>query len=131
MIGYTLLGTNDIDRARAFYDALFGMSGVSRLMDMPHMTAWGVGWDVPMFGVTLPYDRQAATIGNGSMLALVQPGRAQVDALHAKAIALGGIDEGAPGVRGEEGDQAFYGGYARDLDGNKLCFYHVGPADPA
>jgi predicted lactoylglutathione lyase len=63
------------------------------------------------------------------MLSFVQPTRAQVDTLHAKAMDLGGADEGAPGVRGEEGPQAFYGAYVRDLDGNKLCFYRVGPAD--
>jgi predicted lactoylglutathione lyase len=63
------------------------------------------------------------------MLALVQPSRAQVDTLYARAIELGGKDEGPAGLRGDEGSQAFYGAYVRDLDGNKLCFFRVGPAD--
>lgn len=129
MIGYALLGTNDVERAKGFYDGLLGLVGAARMMEMPHMCAWGTSWEAPMFGVTLPYDGQAATIGNGSMLALPLPSRALVDALHGKAIALGGMDEGGPGVRGEEGEQAFYGAYARDPDGNKLCFYRVGPPD--
>jgi predicted lactoylglutathione lyase len=62
------------------------------------------------------------------MVALVLKERSQVDALHAKALALGGTDEGAPGVRGAEGPQAFYGAYFRDLDGNKLCAFRIGPA---
>ena len=62
------------------------------------------------------------------MIALVMDERVKVDALHARALALGGQDEGAPGVRGEEGDQAFYGAYFRDLDGNKFCAFRVGPA---
>ena len=71
---------------------------------------------------------EAAEPGNGNMVAIVVKERAQVDALHAKALALGGTDEGAPGVRGKEGPQAFYGAYFRDLDGNKLCAFRIGPA---
>ena len=97
MIGYSLLGTNDIDRARAFYDALFGAIGVQRLWDSPRSAAWGMAFDQPAFGVCLPYDERPATIGNGSMLALVQPSRAQVDTLYARAIALGGQCEGPAG----------------------------------
>lgn len=129
MIGYSLLGTNDIDRARAFYDALFGTIGIGKLWDSPRSVAWGAAFDKPAFGISLPHNEQPATIGNGSMLALVQPSRAQVDTLHAKAIELGGQDEGPVGLRGDEGEMAFYGGYVRDLDGNKLCFFRMGPAD--
>jgi len=129
MIGYSLLGTNDMDRARAFYDALFGAIGVGKLWDSPRSVAWGVAFDKPAFGICLPHDAQPASVGNGSMLALVQPSRAQVDTLYAKAIALGGKDEGPVGLRGDEGDMAFYGAYVRDLDGNKLCFFRVGPPD--
>ena len=128
MIGYSLLGTNDLDRARDFYDGLFGAIGIPKMWDSPRSCAWGTSWDQPAFGISLPYDDHPATIGNGSMLALVQPSRAQVDLLHARTVELGGADEGAPGLRGDEGPQAFYGAYARDLDGNKLCFFCVGPA---
>ena len=129
MIGYTLVGTNDVERARTFYDAVLEIMGARRMMEMPHMSMWGTSWDQPMFGVTLPYDKQPATVGNGSMPALLQPTRAQVRAIYERAMEMGATDEGGPGVRGEEGEQAFYGAYVRDRDGNKLCFYRVGPAD--
>jgi predicted lactoylglutathione lyase len=81
-----------------------------------------------MFAIGAPYDGKPATAGNGAMMALALDTRAKVDALYAAAIAAGGADEGAPGVRGEEGPQAFYGAYFRDLDGNKFCAFRVGPA---
>ncbi|MBH9551558.1 VOC family protein [Inhella gelatinilytica] len=116
MIGYTTLGTNDLPRATAFYDALFEVIGIRRIMDFGRGYAWGTGMDKPGFGVMLPFDGQPATAGNGTMIALVVDSPAKVDALHAKALTLGGQDEGAPGLRGE----GFYAGYFRDLDGNKL-----------
>ena len=119
MIGYATLGTNDIDRAAAFYDALFGESGVARLMENDRMVGWGTGFDKPLVAVIKPHDGNAATVGNGVMIALVVEKPEQVDALHAKAIELGAKDEGAPGPRGT----GFYGGYFRDLDGNKLNFF--------
>ena len=81
-----------------------------------------------MFAVGSPHDGQPASAGNGSMIAIVLDTRDKVDTLHSKAMALGGTDEGGPGVRGEEGEQAFYAAYFRDLDGNKLCAFRVGPA---
>jgi catechol 2,3-dioxygenase-like lactoylglutathione lyase family enzyme len=129
MIGYVTLGTNDLDKARAFYDALFGSIGAGRLMEMPSgFTLYGRGWGQPGVAVTRPYDGEAATAGNGNMVSLVLDARAKVDALHAQAMALGGSDEGAPGVRGEEGERAFYGAYFRDPEGNKLCAFCVGGA---
>jgi catechol 2,3-dioxygenase-like lactoylglutathione lyase family enzyme len=129
MIGYTLLGSNDLDKARAFYGALFATIGAGELMRMDNgFTAWGTGWDKPMFGITPPYNKEPATVGNGTMIALVMNERALVDAMHAKALELGATCEGKPGLRGEEGPQAFYGAYFRDLDGNKLCAFRIGPA---
>ena len=120
MIGYTTLGTNDMARAGAFYDALFADLGAKRLMDMaPHLIGWGTSFEQPMVAVIKPYDGQPATVGNGVMVALLVREPAQVDQLHAKALELGAKDEGAPGPRGE----GFYGGYFRDLDGNKLNFF--------
>ena len=121
MIGYATLGTNDIDRAAAFYDALFAESGVGRLMEDDRMVGWGNGFDKPVVAVIKPYDGNAATVGNGMMIALAAEKPEQVDALHAKAIELGATDEGAPGPRGT----GFYGGYFRDLDGNKLNFFCI------
>lgn len=128
MIGYTLVGTNDPARAQGFYDALFGVIGIGRIMEFPGCTVWGVSQNQPAFGSTVPYDGKPATAGNGTMIALVVDQRAKVDALHAKALELGGKDEGAPGLRGGDSSD-FYAAYFRDLDGNKLCAFRVGPAD--
>jgi catechol 2,3-dioxygenase-like lactoylglutathione lyase family enzyme len=130
MIGYATIGTNDLASARAYYDALFGSIGAGRLMEFPDsFTLYGVSWGKPGVAVTPPYDGGKATAGNGNMIALVMDSRAKVDALHAKALELGGSDEGAPGVRGPEGEQAFYGAYFRDPEGNKFCVFRTGPAE--
>ncbi len=129
MIGYTLVGSNDLGKALGFYDALFGEIGVSRLLDFPNGgAAWGSEWGRPMFGVGKPYDGNPATVGNGVMIAVAMEDRAKVETLYAKALTLGGSCEGGPGVRGNDGDQAFYGAYFRDLDGNKICAFSIGPA---
>ena len=129
MIGYVTLGTDDLDRSRAFYDALFGEIGASRLMELESgFTLYGIGWDRAGVAVTRPYDGKPAVAGNGNMVSLVVNGREKVDRLYAKALELGGSDEGPPGVRGEEGDRAFYGAYFRDPDGHKFCVYRIGPA---
>jgi predicted lactoylglutathione lyase len=73
--------------------------------------------------VLTPFDGKPATVGNGVMVALYVDSRAKVDALHARALELGGSDEGAPGPRGDSG---FYAGYFRDLDGNKLNAFTMG-----
>ncbi len=132
MIGYATLGTNNINAARGFYDGLLGSIGAGRIMEfgdeLGGFTMWGTSWDKPGVAVTLPYDKNAATVGNGNMIVLTVDTRAKVDALHAKALELGGTCEGPPGLRGDEGPQAFYGAYFRDLDGNKLCAFRMGPA---
>ena len=128
MIGYATLGTNDIDRATGFYDALLATVGAKQLMQMPDerkLTLYGTAPGAPMLGVGKPYDGGAATVGNGTMISLAADDRGQVDTVYAKAIALGGTDEGAPGVRGPD-EMGFYGAYFRDLDGNKLCVFKMG-----
>ncbi|HEY5722090.1 MAG TPA: VOC family protein [Allosphingosinicella sp.] len=129
MIGYATVGTNDIDRARAFYDDLLGEIGARRVMEFPQngFTMYGTGNRAPGLAVTRPYNGEPATVGNGNMAAIVVDSRDKVDRLHARALELGGSDEGPPGLRGPDGDSAFYGGYFRDLDGNKLCAFCVGP----
>lgn len=121
MIGYTTLGTNDLPRAAAFYDELFAVLGIRRMMDFGRGYAWGTGMDKPGFAVMKPYDEQPATAGNGTMVALALDSEEKVQALHAKALALGAQDEGAPGPRGG----GFYAAYFRDLDGNKLNAFCV------
>lgn len=122
MIGYVTIGTNDLARAAAYYDALLGELGAKRMMETEQFVAWSVKPDQPGLGVTKPFDKKPATVGNGVMVALMVDGAAKVDALHRKALQLGGSDEGAPGPRGE----GFYAGYFRDLDGNKLNFFCTG-----
>ena len=122
MIGYVTIGTNDIDRATAFYDALFAEMGVGRLMEEGGAVGYGTGMDQPLVLVMRPHDGNAATVGNGMMVALQAGSPEAVARLHAKALELGAADEGAPGPRGE----GFYAGYFRDLDGNKLNFVAYG-----
>ena len=123
MIGYVTLGTNNLDRAVAFYDELLALLGAKRFMgEEGHFVAWAVSPDAPGLSVTHPFDGQPASVGNGTMVALAADTPEIVDRVHAKAIELGGADEGPAGPRGDEG---FYAGYFRDLDGNKLnvfCF---------
>ena len=134
MIGYVTLGSDNMPRARDFYDQLLGPTvGAKRIMefgdDLGGFTMWGTGFDKPGIAVTNPYNRQPAVAGNGNMTAIAVNSRSKVDEIHARALELGGTCEGPPGLRGEEGPQAFYGAYFRDLDGNKLCAFRVGPAD--
>ncbi|MCK5379253.1 MAG: VOC family protein [Acidobacteria bacterium] len=123
MIGYVTLGTNDIEKAAGFYDQLLGVIGAGRFMETETFIAWAVAPGKPAVSVTKPFDGNAATVGNGMMVALAVDSQAKVDALHAKALELGGADEGAPGPRGDGG---FYAGYFRDLDGNKLNAFFMG-----
>jgi catechol 2,3-dioxygenase-like lactoylglutathione lyase family enzyme len=116
MIGYVTLGTNDLARAAAFYDALLAEVGAKRLWEFGRGIGWGVAADKPSLAVMKPFDGKPATVGNGVMVALAVDSREAVARVHAKALALGGSDEGPVGPRGE----GFYAGYFRDLDGNKL-----------
>ena len=116
MIGYVTLGTNDLPRASAFYDALLAELGATRMMQSERFVAWGVRPGLPGLGVTLPFNEKAASVGNGVMVALEVDSKEKVHAVHRKALELGGTDEGPPGARSAQ----FYAGYFRDLDGNKL-----------
>jgi predicted enzyme related to lactoylglutathione lyase len=123
MVGYVTVGTNDLPRAARFYDELLAVLGGKRAMEMETFIAWAGGaGGGGMMSVILPYDKKAATVGNGVMVALVATSKEQVDAVYKKAIELGGKDEGAPGPRGD----GFYAGYFRDLDGNKLNAFFLG-----
>lgn len=116
MIGYVTLGTNDIERAAQFYDQLLAEIGGKRFMEMETFIAWSSSPTGAALSVTKPFDGNAATVGNGVMVALRMDSTDKVDAFYRKAIELGAADEGAPGQRME----GFYAGYFRDLDGNKL-----------
>lgn len=129
MIGYATVGTNDLEKARGFYDALTEVIGAKRVMQLDEgFTGYATDISQPMLCVTPPFNGEKAVPGNGAMVALQAKSRAEVDALHAKALELGASDEGAPGIREPE-EMGFYAAYFRDLDGNKLCAFNVGSAD--
>jgi len=123
MLGYITLGTNDIARAGKFYDELLGELGAKRMMENERFIAWAVSPGQPAISVIKPFDGKPATVGNGVMVSIAAGSKEKVNALHGKAMQLGGKDEGAPGPRGDGG---FYGAYFRDLDGNKLCAFYMG-----
>ena len=116
MIGYVTLGTNDLARAARFYDAIAAEMGVGRMMDYETFIAWGKPDGGAGVGLTKPFDGNAASVGNGVMVALQASDRAQVGRIYEIALAHGGTDEGPPGER----SPGFYAGYFRDPDGNKL-----------
>ena len=126
MIGYVILGTNDLPRATAFYDALLAEMGAKRMMEFGERGyAWGVAMDQPMLCIMTPFDGRPATVGNGVMVGISVDSRDKVDRIYRKALELGGTDEGPPGLRGV-GGEGFYAAYFRDLDGNKLDAFCYG-----
>ncbi|MGR8921510.1 MAG: VOC family protein [Gammaproteobacteria bacterium] len=122
MIGYVTIGTNDLERGAKFYDALLADLGAKRAMEMDRLVAWASAPNTPMLVLIKPADGNPAAPGNGNMVAIMCDSEEAIKALHAKALELGGTDEGAPGPRGD----GFYGAYFRDLDGNKLVFFKMG-----
>ena len=120
MIGYVTLGTNDREKSSKFYDALCGELGVGRMMENEQFIAWGKPGAGAGIGLTKPFDGNAATVGNGVMVALEAKDEAQVQRLYDIALANGGSDEGPPGARSEQ----FYCAYFRDPAGNKLIAFH-------
>lgn len=122
MIAYSTVGVNDMDRAIAFYDAVFAPLGARRITTSATWTGYARRGEAGRFFLTRPYDGQAATGGNGAMLAFLAPSREAVDAFHAAALGHGGSDEGPPGVR-EGLKPVFYAAYVRDPDGAKLCAF--------
>lgn len=118
MIGYVTFGTNDIQSAAKFYDALLSEIGAQRFMETEQFIAWSVSPELPALAVTQPFDGNQATVGNGVMVALQVDSPEKVNLVYNKAIALGAKDEGAAGPR--DYLPGFYAGYFRDLDGNKL-----------
>jgi catechol 2,3-dioxygenase-like lactoylglutathione lyase family enzyme len=122
MIGYSTIGVSDMARAEGFYDALLGELGAKQLFGMDRIKFYGTGPDAAMLAICIPYDEQTPSGGNGNMVAIPGGSHEGVDKLYAKAIELGASDEGEPG---ERIPGVFYGGYVRDLDGNKLCFFEM------
>ena len=124
LIGYITLGTDDLTRAGRFYDELLADLGARRVMTDDRMLGWGRSPEETMFSVITPFDEHQATVGNGVMIALNVESPENVETIYAKALSLGATDEGHPHDRGSS--MGFYGGYFRDLDGNKLVAYCLG-----
>ena len=122
MIGYVTVGTNDLPRAAKFYDALAAEMETPRMMEFETFIAWGKPGGAAGIAATKPFDGNAASIGNGVMVALEARDNAQVDRLYAIALANGGSDDGPPGPRGD----GLYAAYFRDPEGNKLNAYVMG-----
>ena len=122
MLAYVTIGTNDKEKAVAFYTELLGELGAKQLFNNERLVFFGTYMATPMIAVGTPYDGEAATNGNGTMLAIPVGSRENVDKIYAKALELGATDEGAPGERAH----GFYGGYIRDFDRNKLTICHMG-----
>ncbi|MFT5809225.1 MAG: catechol 2,3-dioxygenase-like lactoylglutathione lyase family enzyme [Moritella dasanensis] len=119
MIGYVMLGSQNIDVSRYFYSSLMKMMGAEKVADSKTFLAWSFGEGKPKLAIGSPFDGEDASYGNGAMVALSVSSVEEVDKLHKKALALGGQNEGDPGVRAG----GFYCAYFRDLDGNKLNFH--------
>ena len=119
MLLYTTVGTNDLEKAGRFYDAVLPLLGYRRQREGADEIGYGADEDVRCrFWVVEPFNREPATYGNGVTIAFDAPSRAAVKAFHAAALAQGGADEGAPGLRPFHAN--FYAAFVRDLDGNKL-----------
>lgn len=127
-LNYVMIGSNDVARARGYFDAVLPLIGGAVLHDfMPHgfcyeLRGGGRIWVAP------PYNKEAATPGNGNMVGLLCESEAEVQAAHAAALANGGSNEGDPGPRPQYGPD-FYGAYVRDLDGNKMSFVYFGGSE--
>ena len=117
MIGYVTLGTNDLARAAKFYDAIAAELVTPRMMEFDGFIAWGKPGGAAGIGLTKPFDGNAATVGNGVMVALEAKDKEQVHRLYDIALDNVGTREGPQGPRVDGG---FYPGYFRDPDGNKL-----------
>ena len=122
LANYITIGTNNLERAKNFYDELFCDLHVKSFKPNERSIFWTIPGDDTMFAVCVPYDGEEASVGNGNMTGFTMKTEEDVNKLYEKAISLGAIDEGAPGQRAT----GFYGAYVRDLDGNKLTFCKFG-----
>jgi catechol 2,3-dioxygenase-like lactoylglutathione lyase family enzyme len=125
MFSHVMVGVNDLDRAKAFYDAVLGAIGAPPGFVDRHRIFWRANGGT--FSASLPINGEPATCANGATIGFACSSSDQVDAWHAAGLANGGTSiEDPPGVR--EGPAGkMYLAYLRDPDGNKLCgLYRMG-----
>ena len=121
MLGYTTIGSKDLEKAAAFYDALLEQVGGKQVMGLDHIKFYGTDAGGAMLAICTPANKGEQSVGNGQMIAIPSGSPEAAESLYRKAIELGATCEGAPGQR----LPFFYGAYVRDLDGNKIAFYHM------
>ena len=121
MIGYVMVGTNNLPAATSFYDELLPIIGLKKTEIDKREIGYAPSSGIVEFWICTPFDEKPATIGNGSMVSFKTNKKEIVDQLHKKALELGGANEGNPGFRPSNG--SVYYAYFRDLDGNKFCIY--------
>ena len=128
IISHVSIGTNQFDKARAFYDAVLATLEIVVVMEHPGAVAYGRQF--PEFWLQVPHDGKPASVGNGFHLGFIASSKQQVDAFHLAALSVGGMCEGAPGPRPHYGEP-YYGCFVRDLDGNKIeaTFWDAAIAD--
>ncbi len=119
ILSHLTLGVNDLERACAFYDAVFGELGITRGKRGKGFAGWGSSHAGDFF-ISTPFDGSPATVGNGVSVSFLAPTRDAVDRFWRAAIAAGGVDEGGPGVRADYHPN-YYAAYVRDVDGNKIA----------
>ena len=117
ILSHVSIGTNDFERAVAFYDKVLPTLGCRRVMEHPGAVAYGKMF--PEFWVQTPIDGAPAETANGHHIAFIAPSKAAVDAFHEAGLAAGAADDGAPGPRPDYGEP-YYGCFLRDLDGHKI-----------
>ena len=117
IISHVSVGSNDFDKAVAFYDAVLATIDAKRMMEHPGAVAYGKQF--PEFWVQVPFDQTAATVGNGTHVGFITDSREKVDAFYKAALAAGAKDNGAPGGREHYG-KPYYGCFVEDLDGNRI-----------
>ena len=127
MFSHVTIGSNDIARAKAFYDGVTAPLGLVRLAEYPDGVGYARAGGRPQLWIVRPIDKQAASVGNGTTIGLEADNRAAVDAAYAAALTAGGKDDGAPGIR-KHYHPNYYGAYVRDPDGNKVCIVCHKPA---
>jgi catechol 2,3-dioxygenase-like lactoylglutathione lyase family enzyme len=127
MFSHLTVGSNDVAKAKVFYDSLLKPLGLVRRADYPEAAGWGRPDGRAQLWIVTPLDKKAASVGNGITIGLEASDRPAVDAAHKAAMQAGGKDEGAPGLRTHYHPN-YYGAYLRDLDGHKICVVCHKPA---